>query len=139
MVGRLQVGDMRRYLVITRHLNAQILSDLGATFQIDNLNYTPNKINELSMPLRSSAGSFWAISTGRQVSGAQAARAASSDIANCRAGGRLILLFILVSSVGLYKLARGESQARLVARTDWLSHTEPTRVDRSAGSGELAR
>jgi hypothetical protein len=27
----------------------------------------------------------------------------------------LILLFILVSSVGLYKLARGESQARLVA------------------------
>jgi diguanylate cyclase (GGDEF)-like protein len=35
---------------------------------------------------------------------------------------RLILLFILVSSVGLYKLARGESQARLVARTDWLSH-----------------
>jgi GGDEF domain-containing protein len=34
----------------------------------------------------------------------------------------LILLFILVSSVGLYKLARGESQARLVARTDWLSH-----------------
>ena len=34
----------------------------------------------------------------------------------------LILLFILVSSVGLYKLARGESRARLVARTDWLSH-----------------
>lgn len=34
----------------------------------------------------------------------------------------LILLFILVSSVGLYKLARGENQARRVARTDWLSH-----------------
>lgn len=34
----------------------------------------------------------------------------------------LILLFIMVSCVGLYKLARGESQARLVARTDWLSH-----------------
>jgi hypothetical protein len=29
----------RRYLVITRHLNARILSDLGGTFQIDNLLY----------------------------------------------------------------------------------------------------
>jgi hypothetical protein len=68
MVGPLQVsGDMRRYLVITRHLNSQILSDLGATFQIDHLNYTPNKVNEMSMPLNSSAGSFWAISTGRRV------------------------------------------------------------------------
>jgi hypothetical protein len=35
---RLQVTDgTRRYLVITRHLNARILSDLGGTFQIDNL------------------------------------------------------------------------------------------------------
>ena len=57
MVGRLQVTDgTRRYLVITRHLNAKILSDLGATFQIDNLSYSPGKINDRSMPLRSAAG-----------------------------------------------------------------------------------
>lgn len=57
MIGRLQVNDgTRRYLVITRHLNSGILSDLGQTFQIDNLNFTPDKINSLSMPLRSSAG-----------------------------------------------------------------------------------
>jgi hypothetical protein len=44
MIGRLQVnGDTRRYLVITRHLNDKILSDLGETFQIDNLNYTLTK------------------------------------------------------------------------------------------------
>jgi hypothetical protein len=60
MIGRLQVnGDTRRYLVITRHLNDKILSDLGETFQIDNLNYTADKINNLSMPLHSSAGNFW--------------------------------------------------------------------------------
>jgi hypothetical protein len=34
MVGRLQVtDDTRRYLVITRHLNARILSDLGQRFR----------------------------------------------------------------------------------------------------------
>ncbi|HIC2036663.1 EAL domain-containing protein [Enterobacter soli] len=125
MVGPLQVsGDMRRYLVITRHLNSQILSDLGATFQIDRLNYTPNKINDMSMPLNSSAGELLGyLNWQARLPGAQAARAASSDITQIvTLAAALILLFILVSSVGLYKLARGESQARLVARTDWLSH-----------------
>lgn len=125
MVGPLQVsGDMRRYLVITRHLNPQILSDLGATFQIDRLNYTPNKINDMSMPLNSSAGELLGyLNWQARLPGAQAARAASSDITQIVIlAAALILLFILVSSVGLYKLARGESQARLVARTDWLSH-----------------
>ncbi|MDR7943248.1 EAL domain-containing protein [Enterobacter soli] len=125
MVGPLQVsGDMRRYLVITRHLNPQILSDLGATFQIDHLNYTPNKVNEMSMPLNSSAGELLGyLNWQARLPGAQAARAASSDITQIvTLAAALILLFILVSSVGLYKLARGESQARLVARTDWLSH-----------------
>lgn len=125
MVGRLQVTDgTRRYLVITRHLNARILSDLGATFQIDNLHFTPEKINELSMPLRSSAGELLGyLNWQARLPGAQAAQAASSDIRQIVVlASALILLFILVSSVGLYKLARGESQARLVARTDWLSH-----------------
>ncbi|MFG6093005.1 EAL domain-containing protein [Enterobacter soli] len=125
MVGSLQVsGDMRRYLVITRHLNPQILSDLGATFQIDHLNYTPNKVNDMSMPLNSSAGELLGyLNWQARLPGAQAARAASSDITQIvTLAAALILLFILVSSVGLYKLARGESQARLVARTDWLSH-----------------
>lgn len=125
MVGPLQIsGDTRRYLVITRHLNPQILSDLGATFQIDRLNYTPNKINDMSMPLNSSAGEILGyLNWQARLPGAQAAMAASSDITQIVIlAAVLILLFILVSSVGLYKLARGESQARLVARTDWLSH-----------------
>lgn len=125
MVGRLQVHDgTRRYLAITRHLNGKILSDLGTTFQIDNLNYSPDKISALSLPLRSSAGELLGyINWQARLPGAEAARAASSDITQIvvLASG-LILLFILVSSIGLYKLARGESQARLVARTDWLSH-----------------
>ncbi|MBM3072412.1 bifunctional diguanylate cyclase/phosphodiesterase [Enterobacter sp. RHBSTW-00994] len=125
MVGPLKVNDdTRRYLVITRHLNPQILSDLGATFQIDNLNYTPDKINDTSMPLRSSAGELLGyLNWQARLPGAQAAHAASSEITQIVIlAAALILLFILLSSVGLYKLARGESQARLVARTDWLSH-----------------
>lgn len=125
MIGRLQVNDgTRRYLVITRHLNSGILSDLGQTFQIDNLNFTPDKINSLSMPLRSSAGELLGyLNWQARLPGAQAARAASSDITQIVVlASVLILLFIMVSCVGLYKLARGESQARLVARTDWLSH-----------------
>ncbi|MEG5548625.1 bifunctional diguanylate cyclase/phosphodiesterase [Enterobacter wuhouensis] len=125
MVGRLQVNnDTRRYLVITRHLNAKIVSDLGATFQIDNLNYTVDKIDEMSVPLHSSAGELLGyLNWQPRLPGAQAARAASSDITQIVVlAAALILLFILVSSVGLYKLARGESQARLIARTDWLSH-----------------
>ncbi|HDR2891005.1 TPA: EAL domain-containing protein [Enterobacter asburiae] len=125
MVGPLQIsGDTRRYLVITRHLNPQILSDLGTTFQIDRLNYTPNKINDMSMPLNSSAGELLGyLNWQARLPGAQAAMAASADITQIVIlAAALILLFILVSSVGLYKLARGESQARLVARTDWLSH-----------------
>ncbi len=125
MIGPLKAeGNTRRYLVITRHLNPQILSDLGATFQIDNLNFTPDKSNETSMPLKSSAGELLGyLNWQARLPGAQAARAASSDITQIVAlAAALILLFILVSSVGLYKLARGESQARRVARTDWLSH-----------------
>lgn len=103
MVGRLQVTDeTRRYLVITRHLNARILADLGATFQIDNLHFTPEKINEMSMPLRSSAGELLGyLNWQARLPGAQAARAASSDITQIVVlASALILLFILVSSVG---------------------------------------
>lgn len=125
MVGRLQVhNDVRRYLVITRHLNPQILSDLGNTFQIENLNFTSEHTSVASVPLKSSAGELLGyLNWQPQLPGAQAASAASSDITQIviLAAG-LILLFILLSSVGLYKLARGESQARRVALTDWLSH-----------------
>jgi diguanylate cyclase (GGDEF)-like protein len=76
------------------------------------------------MPLHSAAGELVGyLNWQARLPGAQAARAASSDIRQIVVlVSGLILLFILVSSVGLYKLARGESQARLVARTDWLSH-----------------
>ena len=125
MIGRLQVSDAtRRYLVITRHLTPQILADLGETFQIDNLNFSAEKINGRGMPLRSSAGELLGyLNWQARQPGAQAARAASSEIRQIVVlAAALILLFILVISVGLYKLARGESQARRVARTDWLSH-----------------
>ncbi|MDY1035834.1 bifunctional diguanylate cyclase/phosphodiesterase [Lelliottia sp. CFBP8978] len=125
MVGRLQVhSDVRRYLVITRHLNRQILTDLGNTFQIENLDFTPEHASESSVPLRSSAGELLGyLNWQPRLPGAQAARAASSEITQIVIlASALILLFILVSSIGLYKLARGESQARRVARTDWLSH-----------------
>jgi len=125
MIGRLQVhNDVRRYLVITRHLNPQILSDLGNTFQIEDLNFTEQHTSEASVPLKSSAGELLGyLNWQPRLPGAQAASAASNDITQIvlLAAG-LILLFILLSSVGLYKLARGENQARRVARTDWLSH-----------------
>ncbi|MCG7782885.1 EAL domain-containing protein [Lelliottia amnigena] len=125
MVGRLQVkNDVRRYLVITRHISPQILSDLGNTFQIENLHFTRDHISEYSTPLKSSAGEILGyLNWQPQQPGAQAARAASNQITQIVIlASALILLFILVSSVGLYKLARGENQARRVARTDWLSH-----------------
>jgi diguanylate cyclase (GGDEF)-like protein len=124
MVGSLQVHDgTRRYLVITRHLNARILSDLGGTFQIDNLHFTPAKSTIAVCRCTVRQGSCRISELAGAAPGAQAARAASSDIRQIVVlVSGLILLFILVSSVGLYKLARGESQARLVARTDWLSH-----------------
>ncbi|MGF6268682.1 diguanylate cyclase (GGDEF)-like protein [Lelliottia nimipressuralis] len=125
MIGRLQVhNDVRRYLVITRHLNPQILSDLGNTFQIEDLNFTVDHTSIASVPLKSSAGELLGyLNWQPRLPGAQAASAASNDITQIvTLAAGLILLFILLSSVGLYKLARGENQARRVARTDWLSH-----------------
>lgn len=125
MTSRLQVYDAtRRYLVITRHLNAGILKDLGNTFQIANLNLTPHKGSVYSVPLRSSGGQILGyLNWQPRLPGAEAAMAASPEIRKIVAlAAGLILLFILLSSLGLYKLARGEKQAREIALTDWLSH-----------------
>ncbi|MFG6652996.1 EAL domain-containing protein [Scandinavium sp. M-37] len=125
MTGRLQIYDAtRRYLVITRHLNPGILKDLGNTFQIDNLNLTPAKTSDYSVPLRSSSGKVMAfLNWHPRLPGAEAAMAASPEIRKIVAlAAGLILLFIILSSLGLYKLARGEKQAREIALTDWLSH-----------------
>lgn len=121
--GRLQVhDDTRRYLVITRHINSQMLERLGDTFQIRNLHVTPGG-GEYSIPLRTQAGEIVGyLSWQPGLPGAEAARAASDSmrlIAAVAAG--LILLFILFSYLGLYKLARGEKLARDSAMTDWLS------------------
>ncbi|MFY9996924.1 MAG: bifunctional diguanylate cyclase/phosphodiesterase [Leclercia sp.] len=124
-VGSLPVGDQtRRYLVITRHLNPKILRDLGNTFQIDNLTFTPERVSAANVPFKSAAGEVLGyLSWQPRQPGAAAAKAASLEITQIvLLAAALILLFILVSSVALYKLARGESQARKVARTDWLSH-----------------
>ena len=52
MVGNLAVNDnTRRYLVITRHLNTQILKELGDTFQIADLAFTEQKPDEFAVPL----------------------------------------------------------------------------------------
>ncbi|MGF7444163.1 putative bifunctional diguanylate cyclase/phosphodiesterase, partial [Klebsiella michiganensis] len=121
--GRLQVhDDTRRYLAITRHINSQMLERLGDTFQIRNLHVTPGG-GEYSIPLRTQAGEIVGyLSWQPGLPGAEAARAASDSmrlIAAVAAG--LILLFILFSYLGLYKLARGEKLARDSAMTDWLS------------------
>ena len=125
MSGRLQVNDAtRRYLVITRHLNSEILRDLGNVFQINNLSWRNQRPDASSIALTSAAGETlgWLDWTPRQP-GMQAAEAASDDITRIVAlAAALIVLFITLSSVGLYKLARGEKLARELAMTDWLSH-----------------
>lgn len=124
-VGRLQVtDDTRRYLVITRHINPRLLTDLGNTFQIENLRFNPERQSPSDLPLKSAAGEeLGYLSWEPRLPGAEAAKAASWEITQIVVlAAALIMLFILVSSVGLYKLALGEHQARRVARTDWLSH-----------------
>ncbi|MGY5957217.1 bifunctional diguanylate cyclase/phosphodiesterase [Kosakonia sp. BK9b] len=123
-VGRLDVSDgTRRYLVITRHLNATILHDLGATFKIENLSYSPGVATDASIPLRGSAGELLGyLSWTPALPGAQAARAAAGQIRQIALfSSALILLFSVLSCAGLYKLAKGEKIARKIALTDWLS------------------
>lgn len=125
MIGRLQVYDgTRRYLVITRHLNPQILTNLGNTFQINGLNFTDGPASEFSVPLHSAADEVLGyLNWTPHLPGVEAAKAASGDITRIvLLASALITLFILLSSVGLYKLARGERLARETALTDWLSH-----------------
>lgn len=87
-----------------------MLERLGDTFQIRNLHVTPCG-GEYSIPLRTQSGEIVGyLSWQPGLPGAEAARAASNNIrliAVVAAG--LILLFILFSCLGLYKLARGES------------------------------
>ncbi|KNC90389.1 putative bifunctional diguanylate cyclase/phosphodiesterase [Trabulsiella odontotermitis] len=124
MIGRLEVYDnTRRYLVITRHINAAILNELGNTFQINDLTMTADKTSSFSVPLHTVGGATVAwLSWQPRHPGAEAAQAASSDIRHIvlLAAG-LITLFILFSSVGLFKLASNEKYARDIALTDWLS------------------
>lgn len=122
--GRLEVYDnTRRYLVITRHLTPQILKDLGDTFQINNLSFSHTMPSTASVPLRSAAGEILGyLSWDPQLPGAQAAHAAAWEIRQLVGlVTLLILMFILLTSAGLYKLSRGEKLARRIAVTDWLS------------------
>lgn len=123
-ISPLQVpGNIRRYLVITRHIDTQNLKALGDTFQIENLRFSLNRNNDSSVPLKSSAGDLLGyLSWEPQLPGAKAAQAAVWDIRQIIALiTGLILLFIMLSSAGLYKLAKGETLARRTAMTDWLS------------------
>lgn len=123
-MGRLGIYDnTRRYLVITRHLTPQILKDLGDTFQINNLSFSNTMPSSASVPLRSSAGEILGyLSWQPQLPGVQAAHAAAWEIRQIVGlVSLLILLFILLTSAGLYKLSRGEKLARRIAITDWLS------------------
>ena len=125
MTGRLQVYDAtRRYLVITSHINPTLLRNLGHTFQIENLTYADAPRNKYSIPMETASGQVlgWLDWQLRQP-GVEAANAASPQIRKIvLLAAALILLFILLSSLGLWKLARGERQAREIALTDWLSH-----------------
>lgn len=145
MMGRLDVHDnIRRYLVITRHLNAQILSDLGNTFQIADLRLSPHKgATSSDVPLRDSAGEILGyLGWTPHLPGAEAAKAAAANIRQiAMLASGLILLFIVLSSAGLYKLARGEKLARKIALTDWLSRLPNRRalienLDRQAAIGD---
>lgn len=124
MTGRLQIKDStRRYLLITRDLSPALLRGLGATFQIDSLHYTATNTGTYSVPLRSAAGEVLGyLNWQPRLPGAKAATASSPQLRQIvvLAAG-LILLFILLSGLGLYKLARGEKQERANALTDWLS------------------
>lgn len=124
MTSRLPFYDAtRRYLVITRHLNAKILRELGNTFQIDGLHLAPTGSGIYSVPLKSSAEEVLGyLSWQPRLPGAEAAIAASPQIRQIvMVAAGLIMLFISLSSLGLYKLARGEKVARETALTDWLS------------------
>jgi diguanylate cyclase (GGDEF)-like protein len=125
MLGRLQVRDAtRRYLVIGRQINSGMLKELGNTFQIENLRLTSSPSVSSSVPLDSTSGETLGYLSWRpRLPGAEAAHAASADIMRIAVlAAVLILVFIAISSLGLYKLARGEKQARTIALTDWLSH-----------------
>jgi diguanylate cyclase (GGDEF)-like protein len=125
MLGRLQVHDAtRRYLVITRHINTEMLKELGNTFQIDDLSFVDRPQASSSVPLTSAAGETLGYLTWKpRLPGAQAAQAAAGDIRQfVMLAAALIFVFIAISSFGLYKLAKGERQARINALTDWLSH-----------------
>lgn len=122
-VGRLQVyDDTRRYLVITRHINPDMLQKLGDTFQIRHL-HTTETSGDYSVALRTNGGEIISyLSWQPRLPGAEAAQAASGSIRLIAlVAASLILLFILFSCLGLYKLARGEKLARKIAMTDWLS------------------
>lgn len=124
MTGRLHIYDStRRYLVITRHINAGMLKALGNTFQIDNLHLTTNRLNDNTVALKSASGTVVGyLNWQPRLPGAQAAMDASPEVRKIVAlVVALILLFMLLSSLGLWKLARGEQQAREIALTDWLS------------------
>ncbi|WP_312777322.1 bifunctional diguanylate cyclase/phosphodiesterase [Pseudescherichia sp.] len=123
-ISPLQVhGNIRRYLVITRHIDTQNLKALGDTFQIENLRFSLNRTRDSSVPLKSSAGDLLGyLSWEPQLPGARAAHAAAWEIRQIvLLVAALILLFIMLSSAGLYKLAKGEKLARSTAMTDWLS------------------
>lgn len=125
MAGQLHLpDDSRRYLVITRHLSAAALNELGSTFQINNLHFTQQATGNASTPLLSYAGeTLGYLSWTPRLPGAEAAKAASGEFNRIviLASG-LILVFIAISGLALLKLARSEKQARAIALTDGLSH-----------------
>ena len=125
MVGRLQVYDQtRRYLVITRHLNAALLRELGELFQAQNLTFTADKTERVSVPLHSTAGELLGYLNWRpDLPGEAAAKTSSGEfIRIVLTAVGLILLFMVLSGVSLWRLARSERKAQETARLDWLSH-----------------
>lgn len=99
-----------------------MLQKLGNTFQINGLHETEGS-GEYSIPLRTHGGEIIGyLSWQPRLPGAEAAHAASNSIRLIAlVAASLILLFILFSCLGLYKLSCGEKLARKIALTDWLS------------------
>ena len=117
-------GEMRRYLVMTRHLTPRLIEDMGATFRLNGLRLTP--VGDTSRPYfalldadNRVVGHFtWTPKDAGKLT-TSAATPKIRQITWLVCG--LVFGFILICGYGLQKLARSESDAQSFALTDGLS------------------
>ncbi|WP_349322183.1 CHASE4 domain-containing protein [Asticcacaulis sp. MM231] len=121
--GIANLGTVRRYLVMTRHLTPAKLSAMSETFGLAGLRLAPAAEQVApAYALRGEAGKIGQLTWTERRPGKEAARAASGSIRQVAGVTALIILiFVLVSAFALYKMAKSEKLARTLALTDGLS------------------